>query len=145
MSGNITTINTETPVIQGVCSTPWATIDKGMYIDLSVYLASVRLQRNVLDTRAVVKSKTNIITDSNFVLPKVNTGEVYSSLSVPVAANNSCTVMNANRPVNITLHTKNGSLDLGKQSLFVYSDSIVSIEFTNTDNIGNIEVNLIIV
>lgn len=124
---------------------PWSTVDKTLYVDIKAYLASVRLNRNVLSARVAVKSKTNVATDQTFLLPQTSNDQANSSYVYTAVPDNATTVVSSNRPVHLVLTTPNGVLDLGQQTLFIFSGPIISVGFTNSQNVGPAEVNLIVV
>jgi hypothetical protein len=128
-----------------VCSAPWATVDRTLYVDLKAFLASVRTNRNVLSTRIAVKSKTNVAVDQTFLLPQVASGQLPAEYKYEAIPDNQMTIVSANRPVHLMLTTPNGILDLGQQTLFVITSTIISLTFKNVENAGNAEVNLILV
>lgn len=128
-----------------VCAAPWATVDRTLYLDVKAYLGSVRYNRNILSTRNAARSANNIALDQTFVLGQTDKNAARSVYEHRAAANNSMTVISANRPVHVVVVRESGELDLGMQTIFVISSSIVSVRFANTENAGNVEVNLIVV
>jgi hypothetical protein len=128
-----------------VCAAPWTTVDRTLYVDVKAYLASVRYNRNVLSTRNAVKSKNNIALDQTFVLPKADKNTANATYEYRATAQNQMTVVSANRPVHIVAVRETGELDLGLQTIFIISSSIVALRFANTQNEGDAEVNLIVV
>lgn len=126
-----------------VCSAPWTTVDRALYVDLKANLASVKYNRNVLSTRVGVRSKTNVALDQTFILPRASNHEANNSYEYRAVANNLMTIISANRPVRVVLVRESGELDLGLQSLFVITSPIISVRFTNTENLGDAEINLI--
>jgi hypothetical protein len=128
-----------------VCAAPWATVDRALYVDVKAYLGSVRYNRNVLSTRFAAKCENNIVTDQTFILGQVEKNMAFSTFEFKAHAKNVMTVVSANRPVHLVLVRADGELDLGLQTMFVISSSIVALRFSNTENLGNAEVNLIVV
>lgn len=146
MSGTSLSGVTQTDTTSGfVCAAPWVTIDKTLFVDVKASLASVRLNRNVLTTRVAAKSKNNVVLDQTFLLPKTNAGQAVTEHEYKAVADNQMIIVSANRPVHIVLTTANGVLDLGLNTIFILSSPIVSIKFANAENIGNAEINLIVV
>lgn len=128
-----------------VCSAPWATVDRTLYVDVKAYLASVKYNRNVLSTRNAAKSKNNVALDQTFLLPRAAQGQANAEYEYRAVPENQMTVISANRPVRIILTRESGELDLGLQTIFIISSPIVSVRFSNTQNAGDAEVNLIVV
>jgi hypothetical protein len=128
-----------------VCAAPWATVDRTLYVDVKAYLASVKYNRNVLSTRISAKSKNNVALDQTFLLPRASTNQANSEYEYKSVPNNQMTVISANRPVHIVLTRESGVLDLGLQTVFIISSPIISVKFSNTENAGDAEVNLIVV
>lgn len=128
-----------------VCAAPWATVDRTLYVDVKAYLASVRYNRNVLSTRNAVKSKNNVALDQTFVLPRADNGQANASYEYKATPQNQMTVISANRPVHLVIKRETGELDLGLQTIFIISSPVISVRFTNTENAGDAEVNLIVV
>ena len=139
---NAPVVQTDTP--SGfVCAMPWATVDRALVVDVKAYLASVRSNRNVLSTRFAARSKSNIAIDETFVLPASVGAPAWRDFMAP--ADNVLCVVSANRPVHMILTRETGEIDLGLQTLFVTSSPIAKIRFANTENLGNAEINLILV
>lgn len=137
-------VQTDTP--SGfVCAAPWATVDKTLFVDVKASLASVRVNRNVLTTRVAARSKNNVVLDQTFLLPKTLVGQALSEYEYKAVADNQMMIISANRPVSIILTTANGVLNLGLNTIFIISSPVVSIKFANAENIGNAEINLIVV
>ena len=128
-----------------VSAAPWATAERTMYLDLKAYIAGVRYNRNVLSSRHAARSRTNVLTDQILALPAVPAGAQVSRHEFTAPANNTMTVISANRPVRLVLQRESGSLDMGLQSLFVISSSVVSILLENSSNDGDAEINLLVV
>lgn len=128
-----------------ICAAPWATVDRTLYVDVKAYLAGVKYNRNVLSTRIAAKSKNNIALDQTFLLPKVDVNQAQTQYEYKASAKNQMTVVSSNRPVHMTLVKEGGTLDLGMQTIFIITSPIVSVTFTNKENIGDAEINLIVV
>jgi hypothetical protein len=126
-----------------VCAAPWTTVDRGLYVDIKAYLASVKYNRNVLSTRLAVKSKTNVAKDESFVLPRAAKNQANTSYEFRATPLTQMCIISSNRAVNIVLVRETGELDLGQQTLFIISSPIISVRFTNTENLGDAEINLI--
>jgi hypothetical protein len=144
MSGTVNNILTETP--DGfVVAAPWASTDKVLYVDVNAYLSGVRFKRNVLSTRNGAQSKNNVVLDQSFLLPRVAEGvplEQYTYTAVP---DNQMTIVSANRAIELVLTTPNGVLNLGMNTIFIITSTIVSLRFKNLANLGDAQINLIVV
>lgn len=128
-----------------VCAAPWATVDRTLYVDVKAYLASVKYNRNVLSTRVAAKSKNNVAQDQTFLLPQSGDGQAPTEYLYKGIANNQMTVVSSNRPIHVVITRESGELDLGMQTILILSSPILSLRFTNTENKGDAEVNLIVV
>jgi hypothetical protein len=146
MSGTMIPASAQTDTPSGfVCAAPWATVDRTLYVDVKAYLASVRYNRNVLSTRVGVKSKNNVALDQTFLLPKAGRQQANNAYEYRAVPNNQMVIVSSNRPVRIILTRESGVLDLGLQTILILSSPIISLNITNTENIGDAEVNLIVV
>lgn len=126
-----------------VCTSPWSSVDKTLFVDLKVNLASTRQTRNILAARGAARSKSNIHSERSFVLSQVATGLPASEFTVDCDADNMFTVVSSDRPVRLIVTTPNGRLDVGQITMFVLTSQVVKLEFANTANAGNAEVNLV--
>lgn len=146
MSGTMIPASAQTDTPSGfVCAAPWATVDRTLYVDVKAYLASVRYNRNVLSTRVGVKSKNNVALDQTFLLPKAGRQQANNAYEYRAVPNNQMVIVSSNRPVRIILTRESGVLDLGLQTILILSSPIISLNITNTENIGDAEINLIVV
>lgn len=146
MSGTMIPASAQTDTPSGfVCAAPWATVDRTLYVDVKAYLASVKYNRNVLSTRVGVKSKNNVALDQTFLLPKTGHQQANNAYEYRAVPNNQMVIVSSNRPVHIILTRESGVLDLGLQTILILSSPIISLNITNTENIGDAEVNLIVV
>jgi hypothetical protein len=146
MSGTMIPASAQTDTPSGfVCAAPWATVDRTLYVDVKAYLASVKYNRNVLSTRVGVKSKNNVALDQTFLLPKAGHQQANNAYEYRAVPNNQMVIVSSNRPVHIILTRESGVLDLGLQTILILSSPIISLNITNTENIGDAEVNLIVV
>jgi hypothetical protein len=146
MSGTMIPASAQTDTPSGfVCAAPWATVDRTLYVDVKAYLASVKYNRNVLSTRVGVKSKNNVALDQTFLLPKAGRQQANTAYEYRAVPNNQMVIVSSNRPVRIILTRESGVLDLGLQTILILSSPIISLNIMNTENIGDAEVNLIVV
>jgi hypothetical protein len=146
MSGTMIPASAQTDTPSGfVCAAPWATVDRTLYVDVKAYLASVKYNRNVLSTRVGVKSKNNVALDQTFLLPKAGRQQANNAYEYRAVPNNQMVIVSSNRPVRIILTRESGVLDLGLQTILILSSPIISLNIMNTENIGDAEVNLIVV
>lgn len=128
-----------------VCVSPWTTVDRTLYVDLKAFLASVRYNRNVLSTRIAVKSKTNVARDETFVLPVMPQGKAATKRRIELESGNQATIVSTNRPIHLIVSRETGVMDMGMQTLFVATDSLVALEFENSLNQADVEINVITV
>ena len=146
MSGTMIPASAQTDTPSGfVCAAPWATVDRTLYVDVKAYLASVKYNRNVLSTRVGAKSKNNVALDQTFLLPAAGHQQANNAYEYRAVPNNQMVIVSSNRPVRIILTRESGVLDLGLQTILILSSPIISLNITNTENIGDAEVNLIVV
>ena len=146
MSGTMIPASAQTDTPRGfVCAAPWATVDRTLYVDVKAYLASVKYNRNVLSTRVGAKSKNNVALDQTFLLPAAGHQQANNAYEYRAVPNNQMVIVSSNRPVRIILTRESGVLDLGLQTILILSSPIISLVVTNTENIGDAEVNLIVV
>lgn len=135
---------TETP--SGfICAAPWQSVDRALYIDVNAYLASVRMNRNVLSARVGMRSANNIVTDQTFILTRSDKHRADAYYEVAAKAGNVSTVLASNRPVHVVLKRESGELDMGEQTLLIVTSPIVSLKVTNRQTDGDAEINLIMV
>lgn len=146
MSGTMIPASAQTDTPSGfVCAAPWATVDRTLYVDVKAYLASVKYNRNVLSTRVGVKSKNNVALDQTFLLPKAGYQQANNAYEYRAVPNNQMVIVSSNRPVRVILTRESGELDLGLQTILILSSPMISLRITNTENIGDAEINLIVV
>ena len=146
MSGTMIPASAQTDTPSGfVCAAPWATVDRTLYVDVKAYLASVKYNRNVLSTRVGAKSKNNVALDQTFLLPAAGHQQANNAYEYRAVPNNQMVIVSSNRPVRIILTRESGVLDLGLQTILILSSPIISLNIMNTENIGDAEVNLIVV
>lgn len=128
-----------------VCVSPWTTVDRVLYVDLKAFLASVRYNRNVLSTRIAVKSQTNVAIDETFVLPAMPKDKPSAKRKLDFVSGNQATIVSTNRPVHLVVTRESGTMDMGLQTLFVITNSIIALEFENSQNLADVEINVVTV
>lgn len=138
-------MSTEFGLVPGVYNvSPQTNPGKTLVVDLSCFIAGARSTRNVLKTRNTAQNSGGGFTQEAFELPVAATGQAPSQ-KVIVAPNNVATVVSSDLPVHIILTTNNGTLDLGLNTLFVITSSVVSLNFINDAGIGTANVNCLII
>lgn len=131
-------------VPDGVIATPWANNPKCLMVDITASLIGVRFAQQVLSSRSTAKSLSNTALVQSFMLQKSNFGEPPPCQIIKAPSNSKMVVLVANRPVRTVLVRECGRLDLGMQTMFVLTDSFVSLEVSNTEA-AETEVNLVLV
>ena len=58
---------------------------------------------------------------------------------------NQATIVSTNRPVHLVVTRESGTMDMGLQTLFVITNSIIALEFENSQNLADVEINVITV
>ena len=126
-------------------STPFGAQGRSLVVDLSVNMASARQLRNLLKIRNVVNSSLSSMRNESVTLPQVASGQAPSQLEITPSTQTSALVLSSDSPVRLILVTSNGSLNLGEQTLFVFTSGIVSLTLINDQNLNACNVNLILI
>lgn len=121
---------------------PWKTLDKALIVDLKAYLASERFTRNVLTARVAARSESGILKEEVFILSKpVNGVPVYRDFDP--APSNIALIVASNYPVEIQITNNSGTLNLGQNTLFMVTAGVVKMRVSNTQGLGDAEINIL--
>ncbi len=124
---------------------PQTTQTKTLVVDLDCFIAGTRTTRNVLRTRNTAQNTNGNFFQQGFSLAQVASNTPPAQLIIPAPSGNEATIVSADSAVHLILQTTTGTLDLGQNTLFALSSPIVSLTFINDLNIGNVNINCIIV
>jgi hypothetical protein len=121
-------------------------LGKTLVLDLACSVATSRYIRNVMNVRAAVQNPSGGFLDQQVELTVAPSGGPISTEVLVAPSGNAVTVVSSDSPVHILVTLpSNEQVDLGLNTLFIVTTSILNITLLNTLNLKATSISCIIV